>query len=105
MAPRAALDPSTGAIHLTWLENRSGVGALVWARCEPGGGSCGASEAVSDRPFAAFRFARHAPDWLGEYSVLVVDPARRALHAAWTQPVEEDGEAVSRILYARRSLD
>jgi hypothetical protein len=26
------------------------------------------------------------------------------LHAVWAQPVDEDGEAVSRIMYARAAL-
>lgn len=106
MTPQAALDPKTGTVHVTWLENRSGMGAIAYAACESGGARCGANERVGDRPFASFRLARHAPDWVGEYGVLLVDEGRRALHAVWTQPVDDDGgRGRSRIFWARRKLD
>lgn len=104
MTPRAALDRRTGALHVIWLENRTGRGGVAYAACEAGGARCSASEAVSDTPFASYTFARHRPDWLGEYPALVIDEERRALHAVWAQPVDEDGEAVSRIFYARADL-
>ncbi len=103
MAPQLALDPSTGTVHLIWLENRTGTGALVAAQCEPGGQRCGPNETVSGG-FASYSFERHLPAWLSEYGALVVDDERRTLHAVWTQPVEENGSATSRIFCARAQL-
>jgi hypothetical protein len=104
MTPKAVLDPRTGTLHVIWLENRSGPGGVAYAACEPGGARCAASEAVSEAPFASYTFARHRSDWLGEYPALVLDAERRALHAVWAQPVNEGGEAVSRIFHARAAL-
>jgi hypothetical protein len=89
---------------LIWLENRSGSGAVAYAWCEPGGARCSANEAVSDRPFAAYGFERHSPKWLGEYGTLLIDPERGWLHAAWTQPVLENGVPIARIFWARSKL-
>lgn len=104
MTPHTALDPLTGTLHVTWLENRSGKGALAYAACEVGGHKCGPNEAVSGASFASFGFERHLPAWLSEYGALVLDAERRLLHAVWTQPVDEDGRATSRIFYARAKL-
>jgi hypothetical protein len=104
MTPQTALDPRTGALHVTWLDNRDGGGALAYAACEPGGARCSANEAVSDKPFASYSFERHLPAWLSEYGVLLVDAERRLLHAFWTQPVDEDGRPTSRIFHARKRL-
>ena len=104
MTPLAALDPKTGTLHVVWLENRTGKGAVAYAACDSGGERCSPNEAVSDAPFASYSFARHQSDWLGEYGALLVDAERRHLHLLWTQPVDEDGDAVSRIFYARADL-
>lgn len=104
MTPHTALDPRTGTLHVTWLENRTGTGGLAYAACEPGGKRCSANEAVSDAPFASYSYERHLKAWLSEYGELVVDAERRWLHAVWTQPVLEGGAAVSRIFYARARL-
>jgi hypothetical protein len=104
MTPRAALDPKTGTLHVIWLENRTGKGGVAYAACEPGGARCSANEAVSAAPFASYTFVRHARDWLGEYPALLLDAERRTLHAVWAQPVDEDGDAVSRIFHARAAL-
>jgi hypothetical protein len=104
MTPRAALDPQTGRLHVTWVENRSGAGVLAYAVCEAGGERCGKNEAVSE-PFASFSFERHLPAWLSEYGALVVDAERRRLYAVWTQPVMEAGEPTSRIFYALARLE
>src|SRR5206468_3934100 len=103
MAPQAALDPRTGVLHVTWLENRSGQGGLAYASCEPGGAACGANEAVSDA-FASYSFARHSPEWLAEYGSLFVDADRRLLHSVWTQTVDESGKPVARIFHAQAKL-
>jgi hypothetical protein len=47
---------------------------------------------------------RHDEQWLGESQRLVVDDARRALHAVWTHPMWEHGEKLARILHARAQL-
>lgn len=104
MTPKSVLDPTTGVLHVIWLENRSGEGAVAYASCSPGGERCGTNEAVSSEPFASFTFARHRSDWLGEYPALVLDSPRRTLHAVWAQPVAEDGNAVSRLFHARAEL-
>lgn len=105
MAPQVALDGATGVVHVTWLENRSGAGRLVYAACAPGGATCGGNEAVSE-PFASFTFARHSPDWLGEYGTLRVDRAgeRGVLHSVWTQTVDEGGTPTARIFHAEAAL-
>lgn len=104
MTPKAVLDGKTGTLHVIWLENRTGKGGVAYAACEPGGARCSANEAVSEAPFASYTFARHRSDWVGEYTALVLDAERRTLHAVWAQPVDEDGEAVSRIFHARAAL-
>ena len=102
--PAMALDPKTGRVHVIWAENRSGVGGIAYASCEPGGAQCSPNEAASGA-FATYRLGRHGSDWLGDYMSLVADPERRTLHAVWSQPVGVDGTAVSRIFHARASLD
>lgn len=104
VSPAAALDPTTGALHVVWPENRTGKGGLAYAACEAGGGRCGPNEAVSDAPYASFRLGRHGEDWLGDYQWLLVDAERRQLHAVWTQPVDEGGEALSHLFHARGTL-
>jgi hypothetical protein len=103
MAPQAALDPATGTLHVTWLENRSGKGGLAYAACESGGAKCGANEAVSGE-FASFGYGRHQTDWLAEYGTLFVDVERRLLHSVWTQSVDEGGKPMSRIFHAQARL-
>lgn len=104
MTPAAVLDPRTGTLHVIWVENRGGQGRVAYAACEPGGARCSANESVSEAPFASYSFARHHPDWIGEYPALRIDPERRLLHAVWAQPVNEDGDPVSRLMYARARL-
>ncbi len=104
MTPTAVLDRKRGAVHVLWTENRGGVGRVAYARCDRGGGRCSPNEAVSDTPFAAYGFVRHAPGWLGEYYTMLVDDKRGSLHAVWTQTVEDGGIARSRIFHARGTL-
>jgi hypothetical protein len=105
MTPSAALDPSTGALHLLWLDDRDGRGAAVWTRCDPGAPRCAPNERVSDAPFDSFALVRQSPRWLGEYHALVVDPTRRRLHALWTGTVREGDAPVARIFHAAAGLD
>lgn len=104
MTPQTALDPETGTVHLTWLDNRDGRGALAYAACEPGGEKCGPNLRVSEAPFESFTFERNLAGWLGEYGALHFDPAQRALHALWSQPVAEGGGVASRLFHARLAL-
>jgi hypothetical protein len=103
MVPQAVLDPKTKKIHVTWYDSRGG-GRLAYAVCAAGGATCGRTESVSDKPFAAYSYVRHGATWLGEYYGLVLDPKRRILHAVWTQPVREGSQVISRILHAQTKL-
>jgi hypothetical protein len=104
MTPSAALDPTTGALHLLWLENRDGRGAAVWTRCDTGAASCAPNERVSDEPFASFALVRQSPRWLGEYHALLLDTTRRRLHAIFTATVTESGAPIARIFYTSMGL-
>jgi len=103
MVPQAVVDPRSGKVHVTWLDGRGG-GRLAYAVCAADGKTCGKNETVSDQPFAAYGYVRHGSTWLGEYYGLVLDPKRRLLHAVWTQPVTENGDAISRIFHAQTKL-
>jgi hypothetical protein len=108
MTPHLALDPKTSKLHLSWLDNRDGYGALAYTTCEPASNGeikCAANERINDAPFAKFSLERHLPAWLSEYGSLAIDAERRLIHAVWTQPVLENGDAHSRIFYASASLD
>ena len=105
----AVLDPTTGRVHVMWLENRTGTGAIAYASCAAsakaaGGATCSPNEAVSDAPFASYVLTRHSPKWMGEYGTLLIDVKRRALHALWSQPVDDGAGPASRIFYARGTL-
>lgn len=103
MVPEIVVDPRTHKLHITWLDGRAG-GRLAHAVCAPGGKTCSPSESISDQPFAAYSYLRQGAAWLGEYYGLALDPKRKLLHAIWTQPVLENGAAISRILHAQASL-
>jgi hypothetical protein len=104
MLPAAALDPSTGRVHVIWVENRSGAGAVAYASCASGGTSCGKNEAVSEAPFAAFGFGRRSAATLGDHIGLAYNAKKKELHAVWTQPVDEGGAAVGRIFHSVAKL-
>jgi hypothetical protein len=102
--PTIALDEATGQLHVAWIENRSGVGAVAYTRCTADGTSCAANEAISDAPFASYVLVRHSPKWMGEYFELLIDPSQQEIHAVWTQPVEENGLPIARIFHSKASL-
>jgi hypothetical protein len=87
-----------------WLENRSGKGGVAYTICTAGGERCTPNEAVNDAPFASYGMKRHCPEWLSEYNALVVDPARRTLHAVWTQTVAARGKPTARLFHASAPL-
>jgi hypothetical protein len=108
MTPMSALDPSTGRVHLMWLENRTGRGGVAYTSCirskTEAGATCAPNEAVNDAPFASYSLVRHSPKWLAEYGSLVLDQKRRVLHAVWTQTVPEAAGATARIFHAAARL-
>jgi hypothetical protein len=102
--PAMAVEPRSGRVHLAWTENRGGVGRVVYAACETGGARCSPNEAVSDVPFATYSLGRKTPRSFGDHGALVLDPRRRAVHVAWTQPVDEGQGPVARIFAATGKL-
>lgn len=101
--PQAVIDPKTGRVHITWLENRTGKGGLAYTSCDPGGAKCAPNEAVST-PFASYVLTRHSPKWMGEYGTMIFDADKRRLHSVWTQTVDEAGQPTGRIFYATAQL-
>jgi hypothetical protein len=104
MLPATALDPATGKVHVAWVENRSGVGAVVYSSCMTGGVKCAKNEQISDSPFASYGFGRESNKWLGDTIDLVVDTKHKLLHAVWTQTVDEGGALVGRVMHAAAKL-
>ena len=103
MIPSLALDPTTGTLHVAWYDSR-GTGRFAHATCASGLTSCTQLGAINDVPFAGLTTGRQTRSWLGERAVLVVDDKRRALHAVWTQPIDEGGVVGSRIFHASAKL-
>lgn len=103
MMPNLALDPETGTLHVTFLENRGGGGHLAYTTCKPAGGGC-APVVRASPDMAAYELVRHSSKWLGEYAALVVDPKRKLLHSVWTHTVQEGPHAIARLRHATRSL-
>jgi hypothetical protein len=104
MVPNLALDPTTGTLHVAWYDSAGAPGRFAHAVCAPGLTKCTPQGAINSLPFAALSTERHGAKWIGEYEALVVDDARRVLHAFWTQPVAEGDRVVSRIFHAGMKL-
>ena len=102
MVPNLALDPTTGQLHVAWYDSHGP--RFAHAVCVQGAATCRQVGRINDVPFAALSTVRHGAKWVGEYQSLVVDPARRTLHATWTQPVDDGGKIVSRIFHAKAKL-
>jgi len=81
--PAMVVDRETHAVHLIWMENRFGEGAVAYARC-PGDPAmpCGRNEAVSDAPFR-FTTGRNPQSWHGDYLGLTLT-AMGELWATWS---------------------
>jgi VCBS repeat-containing protein len=94
-----------GGLHATWYQTIHGGAHRVYARCKPGGASCSAP-AVLGQAMTTYELVRHSPRWIGEYTALVVDDRRHAVHALWTQVMGEDlgGRGAARIVHARGRL-
>jgi hypothetical protein len=102
MVPNLALDPTTGMLHVAWYDSRGP--RFAHAVCSPGAAVCRQVGRINDVPFAALSTVRYGAKWIGEYESLVVDNARRTLHAVWAQPVDEAGTIVTRIFHAKAKL-
>jgi hypothetical protein len=73
------------------------MGTVAYSVCTSEGKKCSPNEAISEQPFAAFGFARYSSKSLGDGNALLFDAKRKAIHAVWTQPIDEGGNPVSRI--------
>ncbi len=102
MVPNLALDPKTGQLHVAWYDSRGP--RYAHAVCAPGAATCKQVGRINELPFATLSTVRHSAKWIGEYETLVIDNARRVLHATWSQPVDENGKIVTRIFHARAKL-
>lgn len=101
--PALAVDPASGTLHVAWLDTRGG-GRFAHATCGAGATRCRERGRISDAPFAARSTGAGTPRSLGEHARLVIDPARRALHAVWTQPVATPAGPAARVFAARARL-
>lgn len=83
MLPSMVVDRVTHDVHVTWMENRFGEGAVAYARC-PGDAAtpCGRNEQVSDRPFR-LSSSRNPQIWHGDYNGLTLSP-QGELWATWS---------------------
>jgi hypothetical protein len=83
MLPAMVVDTVTHAVHVTWLENRFGEGAVAYSRC-PGDPAtpCGRNEQVSDRGFR-LSSSRNPQIWHGDYMGLTLSP-QGELWAGWS---------------------
>lgn len=81
--PWMVADPRRHLVHVTWMENRFGDGAVVYAACplDPSL-PCGRNELVSDAPFT-FVTSRDPSRWHGDYQGLVLTPTGD-IWASWS---------------------
>jgi hypothetical protein len=84
MTPAAALDPTTGALHVAWHDNR-GRARFAHAVCAVGLATCTETGRISE---AAFGAPALDPDRGGEQAVLLVDDGGRVMHALWVEALE-----------------
>lgn len=83
--PSMVVDPVNHVVHVTWLENRFGDGAAVYARCPSDPSQpCGHNEIMSDRPFR-FTTGRNPATWHGDYQGVALTPTGDVV-AAWSDP-------------------
>ena len=97
-APQLALDPTTGSVHVAWYDSRGN--RFAHGVCVEGLRACRQLGRINDAPFAGLSLARHGATAASETTALIVDAARRTLHAVWSQPVAADG----RIFHAKAKL-
>lgn len=83
MLPAMLVDPVTHDVHVTWMENRFGEGAVAYARCPASAAAaCGRNEQVSDRPFR-LSSSRNPQIWHGDYNGLTLSP-QGELWSTWS---------------------
>ena len=99
MVPNLALDPTPAAAS----RGTTAAAAASHTPCAVRARGCQASVRINDRVRGAVDDAAGELA-VGDYQALVVDNARRILHAVWTQPVLEGGKPVARIFHARAKL-
>lgn len=102
LAPQLALDPTTGALHVTWYDSRGT--RYAHAVCADGLRLCRQLGRINDVPFARLSLSRRGSRSASESSALLVDTARRTLHAVWSQPVAIDSGPEGRIFHAKARL-
>ena len=94
MVPNLAIDPRTGRVHVTWYDSRGA--RFAHATCGPGLARCSQLGRLDDAPLGALSTVRGR---LGDATSLLVDDARRTLHAVWTQP-----GGTPRVVHAKAKL-
>jgi hypothetical protein len=99
LTPDAALD-AKGRLHVSWYDGR-GAGRYARATCKLGAASCSPQGRINDLPFVGFTAMRDSDRSVGTRATLLVDSARKALHAIWAQPTDA---GLTRIRYARGTL-
>jgi hypothetical protein len=99
MVPALAVDPRTGRLHVTWYDSRSG--RFAHATCGAGLTRCMQVGRLDDAPFGALSTVRRSANALGDATSLLVDDARRTLHAVWAQPVSG---GKPRVVHAKAKL-
>ena len=104
MTPAAAIDPASGKIYVTWLDNRTGAGSLAYSVCPSQGGKCAPAEAVNEAPFASYGFVRNSSRSLGDYQAILFDAKKKTLHVFWTQTVDESGAPTARVFHSATKI-
>lgn len=99
LSPQLALDPRTGGVHASWYDSRGP--RITHGVCADGLRWCRQLGRLNDVPFAGLSLSPHARDAAAESHALLVDPARRQLHAVWAQATTDEP---ARIFHARAKL-
>jgi hypothetical protein len=101
MVPNLALDELTGDLHVLWYDTGTPSGRFVHGTCSPSLARCETRGAVNTVPFTSLSLARLGSSWVGDSQDMLIDSQRRLLHSVWTQPVDDNGQSVSRIHHGR----
>lgn len=105
LVPQLALDPTRGVVHVAWYDNHGG-GRFAHARCTASGTTapaCTQLGAINATPFV-LAAERLTPTSIGDRATLLVDDARRTLHAVWSEATVVDGSATARVMHATAKL-
>jgi hypothetical protein len=94
--PWMVADPRRHLVHVMWMENRFGDGAVAYAACPVDAGMpCGRNEQISDASFT-LRTSRDPSRWHGDYQGLTLAP-NGDLWASWS-----DTRTMSPAIYLAR---